>query len=215
MQIEGRVGPQALSVGAQQPPRLGNAAEVVTQDANGRYYELNYRGFLYTVSTALAGITVAAGNVSPLPQNTGIPIVGVYNPPASLVNLVITRVKIAVLSGTLGGPFAWNVIPSPAAITNAGAQGRNNKTFALGGTAVALSNTTFTASSAAATMFRVIGGPTNTIVVSSTVGGLYSIEEETAGDIIVTPGGFAGVAATAAGASNVVTASMSWAEIPV
>jgi len=213
MQIEGRVGPQVLSVGAQQPPRLANSGDVVTSDGNGRYYELNYRGYLYTLTTSAAGYTiVATTDISPLPQNTGVPIVGVYNPPTSLVNLVILRVKLSTVSGTPGGPFAWNVIPSPAAITNAGVQGRNNKTFALGGSAVGFNSAqAFTASSAAATMFRTIGGPAAIAAGAS----MYHVEEETAGDIIVAPGGFAGVAATAVGTTHVVSASLTWAEIPV
>jgi hypothetical protein len=210
MQIEGRVGPQALSVGAQQPPRLGNSAEVVTQDGNGRYYEPNYRGFLYTATTAAAGVTIAATNVSPLTANTGVPLVGVFNPVASTVNLVILRAKVATVSGTPGGPFVWNVIPNPAGISAAGTQGRNNKTFASGGTAQAFVNTAITGS-LVGIMFRSLGGP----AAIAAGAGLYTVDEETAGDIIVAPGGFCGIAATAAGTTHVVTASMTWAEIPV
>lgn len=211
MQIEGRVGPQALSVGAQQPPRLGNSAEICTQDANGRYYEPNYRGYVYTATTSAAGYTiVATTDISPLPANTGVPIIGIYNPVASLVNLVILRCNLSTVSGTPGGPFAWNVIPNPAGITAASTQGRNNKTFALGGTAQVYVSVAITGS-AAATMFRTIGGP----AAIASGAGIDSISEETAGDIIVSPGGFIGVAATAVGTSHVVSASITWAEIAI
>jgi hypothetical protein len=183
----------------------------VTQDAHGRFYEAVYRGNVYTAATASAGYTiVATTDISPLPANTGVPIIGIFNPTVSTVNLVVMRTKLVTISGTPAGPISWNVIPAPCGITIAGTQGLNNKTFQVGGIGRVALNTAITGS-AAGIMFRSLGGPGPGAVA----GTLMQVEEITDGDIIVAPGAFAGLAAFGTGTSQVVLASITWEEVAV
>ena len=215
MQIEGRVGPQAVTDGAQQPPRLGHSTELVTQDCHGRYHEAVYRGNVFTTSTTAAGIALVAANASPLALNTGIPVLGLYNPPASGKNLSILKCKLATVSGTPGGGFVWNVNANQASnalVSTFTATQLNNMTFAaIGSVAKNLVNTAMTASTVICTMLRPIGGP----AAIAAGAGIYSLEEETAGEILVVPGNFLGIACVAVGTTHVVSASITWEEIPV
>ena len=208
--IQGQVGPQILGTSSvQATPSMSPNGGLITQDEHGRFYEAVRRGGVYTLSTAAAGITVAAGNVSPLTANTGIPIIGLFNPVNSGYNLVIMRTKIQTVSGTPGGGFVWNVVaPNDPITVTPGSKGINNKTFVQGGVAIGFSNSAFTGS-VVGTMFRPIGG-TAAIVAGA---GVYSVDEITDGDIVIPPGGFAGIAATAAGTTHVVAAAVTWEEV--
>lgn len=211
IEIQGRVGPIQAQDGTLIDPRLTRDGAFLVQDGNGRYYEMAYRGQLFTASTAAAGVTIAATHVSPLAAATGTPLLGIFNPVNSGVNLMILRAKVATVSGTPGGEFVWNVIPNPAGITSATfVQGLGNKSFAVGGFGKAYTNTALTGS-ALATMFRPLGGP----AAIAAGAGTYSVEEVTDGDMVIAPGGFAGIAATAAGTTHIAAASITWAELPV
>ena len=102
MQIEGRVGVQTLQDGAQQPPRLGHAGEIVVDDAHGHFYEANYRAGLFIASTPTAG--VAPGTAF----GTGQGAFALYNPPGNTKNACVKKASFTFLSGTLGaGIFAY------------------------------------------------------------------------------------------------------------
>lgn len=208
-EIQGKVGPQLSVDGLVIDPRLARDGTVVTQDAHGRFQEAVTRGNVYTAANAAAGVTLASTSASPLAAGTGVPIIGLYNPAGSQVKLVVLRVKIAQVSGTPGGGFAWNVIPATGStITAASTQGLNNLTFAAGGQAKVYNFTAITGSTAAS-MFRPIGGPA-AIALGA---GVNSVEEITDGDIVIMPGCFAGIACTAAGTTNIVSAGVTWEEV--
>lgn len=208
-EIQGKVGPGYAADGSLVDPRMTRDLATVTQDAHGRFYEAVYRGNVYTAATVSAGYTiVATTDISPLPANTGVPIIGLFNPTVSTVNLVIMRTKVATVSGTPGGPLSWNVIPAPSGITIAGTQGLNNKTFQAGGIG-RVANATAITGSAAGIMFRTMGGP----AAVAAGAGVYQVEEITDGDIILGPGSFAGLAAFATGTTHIVLASITWEEV--
>jgi len=92
--IIGVVGPQVLSDGVESLERLGRTGEVVSSLLHGRYYETAKRGNLFIVSTPAAGVTV------PIYTNAAQQFV-IYNPLSSGVDLVIKRVWVGYVSGTM------------------------------------------------------------------------------------------------------------------
>lgn len=210
VEIQGKVGPQLATDGNIIDPRLLRDGTAAVADADGHFSELVLRGQVYTVATAAVGITLASTHASPLAAGSGTPIVGVYNPVNSGVVLKILRARVQTVSGTPGGPFVWNTIAAPAAISAAGQQGLNNKTFVSGGSAKAFIGGALTGS-VIASVFAAMGGP----AAVAAGAGVYSVDDLVDGMIQVQPGCFAGVACTAAGTTHIVAASLTWSEAPI
>lgn len=208
-EVRGKVGPVTGADQTAQELRMGRSAELIVADGHAVYQESVSRGGVFTVSVVQA--TIATANNSPLGAG-GTPLVGIFNPANSPKNLVVLRAVIGTASGTPAAqPFCvWNVIPAPAGITAAGAQGVNNFTFqAAGSVAKSFSNSAITGS-VAATALRIIGG-TAAIAAGA---GIYSVTEDTKGEIVVPPGAFAGIACgNGAGTTWIVSAALSWEEV--
>lgn len=196
--------------GATPSLRMGRSGEGMFSELHGRYYEITKRGAVYCATTPAVGVTAGATNVSPLAANTGVPLIGLYNPLGSSVDLSILKAWVQSISGTPGGAVVWNVIPAPANITAAGSQGLNAYTFITGGQAKVFANAAITGSPLA-TVYRPLAGITAVASGAGQGGGL----EEMAGDLIIRPGQFAGLAVAAAGTTWVLTAGVEWAEYPV
>jgi|SRR5882672_10883609 len=129
MLIDGQAGPQKISDGSRNTVRLGNFSEVITQDAHGRFYEQTLRGNEYSIGmTTLAALTA---NTATLTATT-TPIVGVWNPLNSPVNLVILQAMLAAginaAAATGPGIFAWASSIGNGVIT-AGSAPFNRKTL--------------------------------------------------------------------------------------
>jgi hypothetical protein len=212
MEILGRVGPAYGADGSDQVPRMTKDTALVVQDAHGRNYEATYRGNVWTLSTAAAGITVAAANV--IAASAGSPIVGVFNPVGSGKNLVIVRATSLWASGTTGaGGLVWGIIAPNAGVTAAGGNGAiNNATFTTGGSTARTFTGSALTGAGVSTLFRFLGGPTTGVLAASSA---QTVNEETAGDIICPPGAVVGLFAAAAGTSPIVMASMTWEEVAV
>jgi hypothetical protein len=207
MQIEGRVGVQTLQDGAQQPPRLGHAGEIVVDDAHGRFYEAVYRGNVFSASTAVAG--VAPGTALAASAQAII----LYNPAGNTKNYVLLRSAVGYVSGTLG---AGSIVYGNAA-----------QIVATGGTAVVPKNSLV--GNAAASTATVTAAGTCTAVPTIlrpafTLGAFLAttaavnppLIDEIAGEFILTPGNIfvmSGVAV--AGTSPLILASLTWEEVPV
>lgn len=210
---QGRVGPSSTADGGIVPLRLARSGELNVSDAHARYQEAVVRGNVYT-GTAIQA-TVATTNNSPLTANTGVPLVGIFNPANSGKNLVILRATVCNVSGTAAAQplFVWNVISAPAGITAAGTNGVNNLSFTANSAARLFPNSAITGS-LVATALRPIGGFTGAFATSGTAGGSACTTEETAGEIIVPQGAFAGIAVgNGAGTTWIVSASMTWEEV--
>ena len=113
MQIEGRVGVQTLQDGAQQPPRLGHAGEIVVDDAHGHFYEANYRAGLFIASTPTAG--VAPGTAF----GTGQGAFALYNPPGNTKNACVKKASFTFLSGLMITALGDASEPLPAVVGTA------------------------------------------------------------------------------------------------
>lgn len=211
MEVDFVVGNNQSGIGdgSKDSGRMGKTGELVVGDAHGHFFEAVSRGNVYTASTALAGVTMAAGMISPVAAAATV-FLGLFNPISSKFNLVILRTKIWTVSGTPGGPWAWNVVPPNAGITAAGVQGINNLTLAAGGQAKAFINAA-TTGGILATMFRGIGGPA---AIAAGAGNQH-VDEVSDGDLIIPPGGAAFIAPTAAGTTHLAGASVSWEEVRI
>jgi len=212
IEIQGKVGPGYAADGNTADPRMTRDLGVAVQDLHGRYYESAFRGNVWTLSTAVGGVTIASANV--IAASAGSPIVGVYNPVNSGKNLVIMRATTMLTSGTAGaGGLVWGIIAPNAGVTAAGGNGAiNNATFVTGGSIAK----TFTASAltgaGASVLFRFVGGSTTGAAGANAN---LTVNEETAGDIICPPGGVVGIFAAAAGTSPIYMASMTWEEVTI
>lgn len=208
MQIEGRVGPQVLSVGAQQPPRLGNGAEVIVDDVHGHFYESNYRAGLFIASTPLTG--VAPGTAFATSQGA----FGLYNPPGNTKNACIKKSSFLFLSGTLGaGVFAYGnsaqaVAPTGTLITSkCGLIGN-------GATSTCSAYSALTAITTAPTLIRCAPWSLGALVTSAIV--FPPLTDLVDDEIIVTPGTLLVLQEIgAAGTTPLGIFSMTWEEVQV
>lgn len=212
IEILGRVGPAYGGDGSDQVPRLTKDTALVVQDAHGRHYEAAVRGNVWTLTTAAAGVTVAAANV--IAASAGSPIVGVFNPVNSGKNLVIVRATSMWASGTTGaGGLVWGILAPNAGVTAGGGNGAiNNATFVTGGSTAKTFTGSALTGAGVSVLFRFLGGPTTGALAANAA---HTVSEETAGDIICPPGGVVGLFAAAAGTSPIVMASMTWEEVNI
>ena len=134
--VAGQVGPQVLADGATATARLGKGADVIVSELHGRFYEQNYRGMLFsgglTALTSLNAVTFTTATLGP----TATPILGIWNPLTSPVNLIVMHVKLQViltaLQATGCGSFHWCTSIGNGAIST-GVQGLNRKTLLQAG----------------------------------------------------------------------------------
>lgn len=196
--------------GATPPLRAGRMNDLIMSELHGRYYESNSRGNMFSIAVSAYTVVITT-DISPLPANTGVPLLGVFNPVGNKFNVSIVGAIVSTTSGNPGGPYWWNVIPSPAGITATGSSPVSMSNFnAAGSTVKAFAAAAITGSAVAATALRPLGGP----AAIAAGAGINSILDEPAGSIIVPPGAFCGIAFTAAGTTHVVSGGLWWEEIP-
>jgi hypothetical protein len=202
-------GPQQVSDGAPANTRAGRLGDVIMSELHGRFYETNARGNVYSGYTSAYTI-VATTDISPLPANTGVPIFGILNPTGSGKNISLISTVFTTTSGTPGGPLWWNFIAGPTGITAAtNFTPVNMLTFQSSGSVAKCYSGTAIAGSSAGVALRPLGGP-----AASAVGaGNYTVYEEEAGALIIAPGNFLGLAATAAGTNHIISVGITWEEI--
>lgn len=223
--VRGRVAADVLQDGSIAKVRLGRSAEQIVQELHGKFYETNFRGALFSGGMPFGSISNVTYTVATLGA-TATPIVGVWNPAASPVNLVILQATLGVgvtaLQATGAAPFAWAMSTGNGALT-LGAQPLNRKTLALAGSSARdVSNVALT-------------GLTNNLVqrFASALGGGSNVEaaflqtqagavtphvasiEYIEGAIIVPPGGVLALLAAATGVAHSAVSSLLWEEVPV
>lgn len=211
-EVLGKVGPQQVADGSLINVRMGKTGEALIGQAHGRYYEPAVRGNVWSLSTAAAGVTIAAANV--FSASAGQPIVGIYNPTNSGKNCVITRAILALASGTMAaGGWVWGFVAPNAGVSAAGGNGAiNNGTLVAGGSLAKTFVNSALTGAGAGSLLRFVGGPTTG---AGAANANLTTQEETAGDLICPPGGVIGLFAAAAGTSPIVVATMTWEEVAI
>ena len=225
MLLQTQVGPQVVSDGSFPNVRAGKTGELIASELNGRYYEQTYRGNKYGASAAGGGVQLAATHLFSTAIATFTPILAVYNPITSPVNLVIEQIWCGLTAAPLAtitqtGAFLL-VGNSGQTITNAqSATPVNLKTLkATGSQAIGITNAALAGAVGNAILIRPLLGSGSVVTATTNTSGILGVVpvEDTAGGIIVPPGGYLGIAngISNAIAGHLVTAGIAWDEVPV
>lgn len=134
--IAGQVGPQILQDGATQAFRQGRGGEQVITALHGAYFEQNFRGNLYSAGIGLTAINNATYTTGTLTASV-TPVLGIYNPIGSPVNLVplfaSLGVTVTAATSTGGAPFVWATTITTTELTATLTVPMNRKTLKRGG----------------------------------------------------------------------------------
>lgn len=130
---QGQVGEQLNGDGASPLPgyRQGRQGDIIVSELHGRFYEQNFRKRMYSAGLPLTAITNATFTVATLGAAC-TPILGLYNPTTSGVNVIIAQAVlsaiITALQATGAAPYLWAVSAGNNAI-NVGAAPVNRATL--------------------------------------------------------------------------------------
>lgn len=221
-EILGQVGPQVVSDGANSTFRQGKSAEQIIQQLHARFYEENYRNNLFTFgisSTALAAANAIATGLT----STAQPVIGLWNPATSPVNLVIIKaiVGITVLANSAVNPggFMWLSATGQSLITTGSIpfscktlaqSGSFAKAFAMATALTGLSGSLSAIRAASLGTFNAVGPAT---AAPQAIGG--QLEEIVDGAFIVPPGGVIAVMNQLSTTTVNLNSGILWAEVPI
>lgn len=226
VEATGQVGPQVAGDGSSVPLRQDRSGATVVQELHGRFYEQNFRSALFSAGMSITSISNATFTVGGIGATT-TPVVGVWNPSTSTVNLVLLQASLAVsqtaLQATGPGGFVWAMSTANAAIST-GAAPLNRKTLALSGSfgkdmsGVAVTGITnalvprFGSSlgggSAIGAAFLATQAGAQTVQAASNV-------ENIDGAIIVPPGAIVALLTTLTAVGHSAASALLWEEVPV
>lgn len=128
MLIQGQVGAVIGQDGSQVTARQGRTGELIFSELHGRFYEQASRGTLFSTgtTTVVAGAAThgtATGLSATLATAvTGTPMLGVWNPPTSGVNVVLLQAMLHAFINTVTTPtpfggLVWATSPGNGAIS--------------------------------------------------------------------------------------------------
>jgi hypothetical protein len=226
VEVTGQVGPQVVGDGSSAALRQGRSAEAVVTELHGRFYEQNFRGTLFSAGMSITSISNATFTVGGIGATT-TPVVGVWNPATSTVNLVLLQASLTVsqtaLQATGPGGFVWCMSTANAAIST-GAAPLNRKTLALSGSfgkdmsGVAVTGIT----NALVPRFgsSLGGGSAVGAAFLATQAGAQTVQaagnvENIDGAIIVPPGGIVALLTTLTAVGHSAASALLWEEVPV
>ena len=221
MLLNGQVGPQTNSDGANPPLRQGKTGELSVANLHGRFYEQAVRGNIYTGGISNTAL-VAANAIATGLTATAQPVIGLYNPSTSLVNLVILKATVVMTAiantAVAPGGFAWVYSVGNSGVST-GSAPINTKTL----TAVGSSGKFFAVSTA-------LTGLTNNLAFlkESDIAPINAAGPGTAihqpqgctfeqvdGAIIVPPGGVVGIMNQVATTTVSVAVGIVWEEVAI
>jgi hypothetical protein len=207
--LNSRVGPIYATDGpAQVDARQGSHAEGIVQQSGGKYKEATKRGNVYSAMTAVTGVApgTALGTTAAF---------CLYNPSTSTKNLIVQKLGMGVISGTLGGGevnITSDSIAAGAAIPTGTAITPRNRNTASANASVATPLTTATVTTTAAKMIGVLCSLTEQVVATTAVNNEI-IEKDIDGEIVIPPGSYICLHATAAaGSTPLVVFTATWEE---
>lgn len=221
MLSEYRTGPGSSSPGAVNPARQDRTLASVSQDAHARMHEANYLGTLFTFGVTQTALAAANATVTGV-TSSAQPIVGLWNPSTSLVNLVLWKIS-AVTSLTANtavapGGFVYLVSTGQSAIT-AGSNPFSCKTLAQSGSAAKAFSmgTALTGLSGSLVVMR-----GSAIAAMNAAGPATAIHQPIApteelfdGSIFVPPGGVFVMMNTLSTTTNSLTPAITWEEVAI
>lgn len=223
--VSGQVGEQIVSKGVStQPLRQSTLGELVVSELHGRFYEQNANARLYSGGMTLTSINNATFTTATLGA-TCTPVIGVWNPANSGVNLVVLQAILSIiltaLQNTGPGGFMWATATNQSAIST-GNTPFNRKTLLAAGslakdmTGVAL--TGLVGNLALRNASALGGGNLYNIASLSTAAGFTTPQaaavENLDGSFIVPPGGVLALLATTTPVAQSALAALLWEEVP-
>ena len=221
MFLQGTVGPpsaQSLTPGTPVTQRIGQLGDGIVSELHGKWYETAYRGNLFSVGM---NVTALSANTLTLTATT-TPIIGVWNPLTSNVNLVLAKAKLQLAvagnSAVAPGGFVWATSINNGAITT-GLTPLNRKTLAQAGSQAKGFNisTALTGLTNALVVQHAAGFGTLVAAQGATASPMISGDcvEEFDGSLIVPPGGVLALLNTVSTTTISVASMLMWEEVPV
>ena len=227
VQSQGQVGPQLVVDGIPAYLRQGRTGEQVIQQLHARYYEQTYRGNVFSIGCS---ITALSGNTITL-TNTSTPILGLWNPSSSPINVVPLFCSLTVAANNLTapippGPFVWAASVGNTAIST-GSSPFNRKTLTSTGSQIKAfpGGVALTGITNNVAIFEGANFPNlSSLTDAGTVGASTTTSNATAGasglhvwdgSLIIPPGGILSLLNTNSTTTYSVTGSLVWEEVPV
>lgn len=206
--------------GSQPSVSLGKQADLLASEVHGRFYTLCYNSALFSWGKT---VTALSANSITLTATT-TPIVGVWNPSSSTVNVVILQASLQLFannltSGAGPGALVWASSTGNGVISTGNAP-LNRKTLANSGSqakgfdlATALTGITNNLVITESADFSNLAGLTYTTIASTAMipsaGGVQNFD----GSLIVPPGGTLALLNTTSSTTFSAAARILWAEI--
>jgi hypothetical protein len=215
--------PSAAGANAVVNGRAGQLGDSISSNLHGRFYEQVYRNNVYF--TGNTGLSALSANTISLTATT-TPILGVFNPSSSTVNLVILQAVLTVVannltSGAAPGAFVWASSLGNGAVST-GSNPFNARTLATSGSsargffgATALTGLTNNLAIMAASALPSPSGLTYTTLASTALLPSYAGTENFDGSIFVPPGGVLALLNTVSSTVFSVAGRLTWEEVPV
>lgn len=216
-----QVGPQTVNDGSTPIARGGKGGDVIVSELHGRFYEQTYRGNIYSIGCALTALSTATFLLTSSAQ----PIVGIWNPPTSTVNLVPLQAmlvdEINNVTSVAPGAFVWASSVGNTALT-AGLAPFNRKTLASSGsqakafslsTASLLTGLTNNVVVFEPAEFNTASGLLTTTVAAATPTPSVSGRQNFDGSLIVPPGGILVLLNTVSSVTHSVASRIMWEEV--
>ena len=225
-EVSGKRGPTPVGAGGTQTPfRQSGTGEINNSQVHGRYYEQAVNGLVFSTGHTAFFSLVAANATATGLTATAQPVLGVYNPSSSTVNVVILQAGLQaalnnVTSVALG---AWVIATSVgnAAVTT-GLTPFNRKTLTASGSQAKgyAGATVLTGLTNSLVVQEAIEIPTASSLLTTTVaaatptpsvGGTVLLD----GQWIVPPGGVFAIMNTLAVTTHSVWGKLVWEEVPL
>ena len=198
---------------------------MIVSELHGRFYEQVYRGNVFSGGMSLTAINAATFTSATLTA-TCTPILGVWNPVGSGVNLAILYAKLSAtltaLQNTGGGPYVWAVSTGNGSIATGLAPFSRNTLQQVGSKAKNLAGvalTGLTNSLVVAGASALGGGNAYNIASLGTAAG-FSTTHAAAMEVLdglwmVPPGGVLVLLATTTPVGHSAASAMIWEEVPI
>lgn len=227
---QGTVGPISGASDGTIPPsglRQGRLGDQIISQLHGRLFEQVFRGNVFSIGCS---VTALSGNTITL-TNSSTPILGLWNPSTSTVNLVLLQCMLTVAANTLTapvppGPFVWASSLSNSAIST-GSTPFNRKTLASSGSqakafpgGVALTGLTNNVVIFEGADLPNLSGLTNAGTItaqtstSNATAGAFGVQNFDGG-LIIPPGGVLSLLNTTSTTTYSVSGRLMWEEVPI
>lgn len=222
MQLSGNQGQLGKQLGQNIVGGFGEYSEVLVTELQARFYQQTYRGLVFSIGCSLTALSAA----TILLTASGQPIVGIWNPPTSGVNLVPLQAmlidELNNVTSVAPGAFVWAASLGNTALTaglspfnrrTLGTTGSGAKAFALS-TASLLTGLTNNLVVFEPGEFNTASALLTTTVAAATPTPSSSGVQNFDGSLIIPPGGVLGLFNTISTTTHSVAARLLWEEIP-